>query len=252
MKKEEKILKVYDNSSDVTNIVNIINDINQIAKNLKKDSTYSIINGIAYAYKTSVEDVIHQKLEYSTLSNRNKSKYNDDIPCINGLIDGKELYSFIKDYKKHVVKVIFYEYHFTIETSSSDISYRSISINSKKNLDVDYNKFNKYLERIKIKNSFKTIYKDENFDEKLKEIEIDNVFLPYECKFKISHEFMKEDNEEIIKFRIVKKIFPTLKATSKVSINVFSVNPKDRVYAIEYIIDNKTSKLYNYATIVNY
>ena len=249
-----KLLKSYDDIKEVSVILGNLNDINQIAKTLKSDNIYSIKNGKCYAYKSEMKDVLHQEVMFDFSSNRNRAAYNDSIKLINGVLNGKELFDWLKDAKKYVNKIEFYSDKFIIYTTNSNIKFESKSLDNAENLNYDINKFNDYKKRIKLKeNSDKYIYENQHLEEIIGELDFSTMTTPYECVF--SYKVKKKDGsikKDSIKFRVTKKMFPTFKKESTIYVMVYPINKKDKVYQVIYDIINKVSTVRNYATIIKY
>ena len=239
-----KILMEY-NDKDGYIFASIINDINQIAKNFKSTNEYSINNGKVYAYKTLFNDIAHQVMEYDVSSNRNKKAFNDGIEYLNGIVNGKELYNFYKEFKSDICKVLLYDDHFIIGTSNSKISYTSSILDKY----VDCLKLDDYLARLNACKFYKEIYRDEEFDKVIDENNVMKRENPYMCKFPIKR---KDGKSYTVKFRIVKKLFPTYKQTSSVKLYLSKLLPKNKSYAIRYVISDKNVTIVNYVNIINY
>ena len=237
-----KLLKSF--TDDVSTFLGIISDINQIMKNSKKDCSYTIFKGISYAYKDTMEDLGHNKLNIQYESNRSKKKkYNEDILLINGFIEnGKELFSWISEFKKNVTKIDLYDDYFCIHTSVVDIFYKSKELN-KDSFKKDINSFKGYLKRIREKNDNTLIYKDEEFQNTISKIE--NNIVPYECTFKTK-------SYGNIHFRMTSRIFLSLKKDSSVIFKITNVDSDNNVFGIDYEIINKDTTLKTYMTIINY
>ena len=245
-----KLLLSYTDEKDVNTFVGIINDINQIAKTLKSDNIYSMENGICYAYKTNIKDVLHQELTFDFESNRNKKAYNDSVQFLNGVVNGKDLFDWFKDAKKHINKIEMYDDHYTLYTTNNNISFSSLPLDEK-GRSVDIDKMNSYLERIDSKKNI--IFENDNFEEEINKIDFSTMIIPYEFKF--PYKIKKKDGSKVTKyihFRITKRMLPTLKKESKVHFKIYPIDAKNKVFQIIYTIDNKVSKLKNYATIINY
>ena len=227
-------------NKEAIDFCSMINDINQIMKNCKTNSDYSIHNGVSYAYKSLAEDIVHNKLEMDYTSNRNKKGYQEYLKNLNGIIYGKIFFSWFKENKKIINQIKLFKDHFEIYTTNNSISFISDSINFKD----DYYLLNEYFKRAKEKNNYKAIYIDRNFEKILNEIDINNLTIPYHCKFPVKN--------KTIKFIITKKLFLNFKKGSIIDLIIHNIDSLNKVYGIEYIINNKTSLLYNYVTIVNY
>ena len=230
---------------DATSVASIIYEMNQIMKNAKSSSEYVIIDGASYAYKEEYEDIMHNRMEYSVLNNKLKKKYEDDIKNINGKVNGKEFYQWMKEYKSHITEVILGDYDFVINTSHPEITFKSDRYESNN----DSEKLAAYLKR----NLYPTkepVYHDEAFETVIEEHNgLKGIIIPFTCTFKFVN---KKNVKRRIKFRITKKLFLAYNKECKVDLAIYPVNIKSKVYMITYTITNKNYRISNYATIVNY
>lgn len=215
-------------------LANFIYTINQDLKNSKKDTTYSIRKGKFISFKRGNE-LLHNFC-VPNISSRN----NDIAGYVNGLngfVNGKELFDFFKEYKKHINGMEINKNNFSILTSLPEIKYESAPINRNLKYDIaPWKEFKNTLQIIKTPKRLVTSFEltDSHFEEMAK---------------RNAPAILNKDG---IKIRVVPKMFLGRKAKSSCNLEVFELDKSSDLYLVNIILDNPSFSSNNYMIIVNY
>ena len=130
------ILLHITDEKEVAKYKSLITSINQLMKNMKKDTCYTMVNGLLLAMQ-SLPNEYFSNITKINITNKTLLKFdlNNKSKNFNGYINGKELYSFLNDYKTKITEFKFYKTHFVIETSLPEVEYTSYMI-TKDNTDI--------------------------------------------------------------------------------------------------------------------
>lgn len=225
---------------EIAKFILMLNSMNQILKNYKNNSTYTCVMGKCFIIKEDMEDILNSKIEFDFNGVRNRDGCNDFLKQLNGIIKGSELFSFFKEYKKYISKIILDDDKFIMETNSSAITYQSGSL--KDNRKNDERNFKKFLKRINSydKQFIKKISNYNKYIEKTKEVR-----KPVTIKHKL-----KDDT--ILRYRLTSNLFINFQKNSNSKLVIYELERRNNLYLLKFEIKEGIFTATNYIAIVNY
>lgn len=120
------IIRVIEDIKELKKVLKYIQTFNQMFKNLKKDSCYTLQKINCWCYKSDKDDVGHNLI---TIIDPMSVEYK-----FSGYVVGKELYTFLKYYKKNINQIILREYNFSL--LSPDTIYDSVDYRLREDTDI--------------------------------------------------------------------------------------------------------------------
>lgn len=199
---------------EIEGVLHALNAGNQIFKNAKKDKSYLILQGKFIAIKSGYEcsDAV------GTLKLPSTKKYHDGYDLVDNMTgyiaDGPKLYNYIKDFKKDVNEIVIGKNHFKISTRYGDVFESVTDSNEFQKHLYQYNEYNKKVENIIDKSNGKKLFKEltqEELEEFLKN--------RYTTTINIGKE----------KIIVTPKLFTSIKAKSKLSLEVYAITKEIRL-----------------------
>lgn len=199
----------------VAKFITHLEKLNKILKNVKSNNEYIVVKGIFVTYPdlNNGDLGVHNLKAKSNLKKLNPVEY---IRELNGLINGLELETFIKENKKIINEINFENKKFTIKTSSENISYSS--------KEISRNEFNFY--------NYSLFSTSRNF--KTKSL-LETKTLSEEEKNILKNQTFPTFNMENYSLRITPKQFLKLDNETSVTINYYSYDKKNKINLLEII-----------------
>ena len=253
-------MKEITTEKDVKAFVKLLERINQLFKgrvndyedNPERYSHYLINNGrIISMDETLISDAVTV-----ILYEKNEVNIEDDFNTLSLDVNGVGLYSFLKDNKKYVNKIVIDDEGVQLVTSIPELEYR-IKKPEKNNADLErYNQSRKegLLKYIKPANLYETLTMDD--DGVLEILNSNSAYIinVAEVNIRLTKKVIHGLKAKT-KSKTTKGVKTTTTIVSKMIVNVYETD-SDGVYVVNIIVDNsqlpEPLKINNFFAIANY